>query len=656
MPSPTRALLWKEWREQRPVVITGLVLSVMMPLFLIAGASTMKREIDLNALAGSMPLFLGIVVWPLLAAACGAATISSEIGDGTLGFLLSRPVSRRRIWLTKVAVAAVALLVIIVGSLGVAMLFEAIAPGQASESVIRSLLLMGRDLDVGETFALVFLAGSLLLLLASAVFFSTFLSRAMTAAAAGVVTSMGIISLIFVVWSRFDLMPRFEPGLVAAELGAAAVLILLASLYVFARGEMLSGRGVLRYATLGLLAAIAGLVVVSVPAFVAHMRLTPTDAMLIDPRIVPAGNAAVATAMTNDGGSSQSWAIYFDGSGYQRLSPRLTGQPTVSPDGEWVAYLSQRGPLGLRSDTVSLRAAKMDGGGDRLLAAGLPAPLYLGAIYGLHFSPGGDRVALTYDHRVLVVASMSGEEPVSTALKTLGLEYAQVYGWTEDGTEVVVGSPGWRRIDGTAILAVNPDTGDVRVVFESDLGRAYIPDPPRSSSGLRLLPLALVEQGEDRSTTVIHMKIVDIRTGEVAVTYRAGCGVGVDISEDAERLVYWVCRSDDEDEHRSQVRFRDLSEGTDLATVDLEGRVWRMQLSPNGEWAAVLYSVENGDPVAPAAVHVSGRIQTFEPGWSPLGWSGRTGVVLVKEGKDYGGVRELAVADVETGEMRLVYP
>lgn len=241
MPSPTRALLWKEWREQRPIVITGLVLAAMMPFFLIAGASTMKRELDLHALANTMPLILAVVMWPLLAAACGAATISSEIGDGTIGFLLSRPASRRRVWLVKVAMAALALVVIIAGSLAVVALFDAIAPGDAPESVMQQLDLV-QGYDGTQTFAMVCLTGGVMLLFASAVFFSTFLSRAMTAAAAGVVTSLAIVSLIFVVWSRFDLIPRFEPGLVAVELGAAAVLILLASLYVFARGEMLSGR------------------------------------------------------------------------------------------------------------------------------------------------------------------------------------------------------------------------------------------------------------------------------------------------------------------------------------------------------------------------------------------------------------------------------
>ena len=69
----------------------------------------------------------------------------------------------------------------------------------------------------------------------------------------------------------------------------------------------------------------------------------------------------------------------------------------------------------------------------------------------------------------------------------------------------------------------------------------------------------------------------------------------------------------------------------------------------------MLYAVEQGGSVAPAAVHVSGRIRFFEDGWSPVGWSGRTGIVLARHDKNWG-VRELAVADVETGEMRPVFP
>jgi ABC-type transport system involved in multi-copper enzyme maturation permease subunit len=647
--------LWKEYREQRPIVITGLILALLMPFFLIAGASTMNREMDFNALADAMPLFLAFVMWPLLAAACGAATISGEIGDGTIGFLLSRPASRRNVWLVKVAVAALSFLAIIIGSLGVAAVFAALAPDDGRETVLHQVAMV-KDYGIGEAFGMAFLLGGLALLFATAVFFSTFLSRAMTAAAAAVVTALGIISLSFIVWSRFDLIPRFVPGLVTLEFGTAAVLILVASLFVFGRGEMLSGRGVLRYAAFGLLAALAGLVVVCVPAFVAYSRLTPEDAVLLDPRIAPSRNAVLATAANEEGGSAQSWSVFLDGSGIRRLGPRLSGMPAMSPDGKWIAYLSQRGPLGLRADTVSLHALRSDGTGDRVIAAPLPVQLVPGMVDTIRFSPDASRIALGLFNDALVVASVDGGQPVFVEPEEIGLDFARIYGWTEDGREVVVGSPGWSRIDGTSILAVDPDTLETRPIFESPRKRAYIPDPPGSDEGLRFVPLALVADDEDDSSPGIEMMIVDVQTGEVVESYAARCGMGLDISNDFGRLVYGDCRSEDENDRRTRLHFHDLAEDGDLSTVELEGTVWSVHLSPNGEWATVQYSLFGPQhSMAASAVHVSGRVQPFEDGWSPLGWSGRTGVVLARHDKNRA-VRQLAVADVETGAMRQVFP
>jgi hypothetical protein len=291
-----------------------------------------------------------------------------------------------------------------------------------------------------------------------------------------------------------------------------------------------------------------------------------------------------------------------------------------------------------------------------LLAEELPVQFILGSFSEIRFSPDSRRVAVAFDHDTLVVASIQGAEPVFVELKRLGLEFARVYGWTEDGTEVIVGTPGWKRIEGTAILAFNPDTEDVRPVFESPQKRAYIPDPPYAHSGLRVIPLALIDQDEEGSTLSIEMKVIDIRTGEVTVAYRAGCGMGIDIAEDSRRMVFIDCVSDDEDDHRSRIHFFDLASGTDVATVDLDGRAWSTRLSPTGEWAVVSYVGEPGDGrMKPAAVHVSGRVHSFEDGWSPIGWAGRTSVVLAGY-DERRSVDQLALTDIETGETRQVFP
>jgi len=206
--SATRALMWKEWREQRPIVITGLGLALLLPPLLIAGAGVMRREVNLATLADAVPLTFVLVVWPLLAAACGAATVSNEIGDGTIGFLLSRPASRPRVWLIKVGTALLALLAIVAGSAVVTVAFRALVGGGSRGLALDPLLGLG-SIDVAEAFVGVALAGCMLLLFACAAFFSTFLSRAMTAAAAGVVAALAIIAAVFLVWSRFDLIPRF---------------------------------------------------------------------------------------------------------------------------------------------------------------------------------------------------------------------------------------------------------------------------------------------------------------------------------------------------------------------------------------------------------------------------------------------------------------
>ena len=88
-----RALVWKEWREQRAVVLAGLLLAVALPPFLLAGMSLMGSRVDVTGLAQALPVVYAGLLWPLFAAAAGAGTIAAEVGNGTLGFLLSRPAS-----------------------------------------------------------------------------------------------------------------------------------------------------------------------------------------------------------------------------------------------------------------------------------------------------------------------------------------------------------------------------------------------------------------------------------------------------------------------------------------------------------------------------------------------------------------------------------
>src|SRR5512134_735288 len=123
MRSAMTALAWKEWREQRPIVLTAILLALVTPFFLMAVTAGSRRGFDLRGVADILPAVLYLLVCPLFAAAAGSSTIANEIGDGTLGFLLSRPMPRARIWTVKVAVGAAASVLIFVGSFIVAWVF-----------------------------------------------------------------------------------------------------------------------------------------------------------------------------------------------------------------------------------------------------------------------------------------------------------------------------------------------------------------------------------------------------------------------------------------------------------------------------------------------------------------------------------------------------
>ena len=111
-----KALAWKEWREQRPLILAGLGIAAVLPLFLIAGMMAATANRNFNNIIDIMGPALLFFVWPLIAAATGATTFGADMADDSLRFLLSRPVSKARVWSIKMAVGMAAFFAVVAGS------------------------------------------------------------------------------------------------------------------------------------------------------------------------------------------------------------------------------------------------------------------------------------------------------------------------------------------------------------------------------------------------------------------------------------------------------------------------------------------------------------------------------------------------------------
>jgi len=386
-----------------------------------------------------------------------------------------------------------------------------------------------------------------------------------------------------------------------------------------------------------------------IPFVYQKARLSPRSAVLSTAMLTPRGEALVATATTAELTSPQVWLIPTDGTGMTRLTGRLTMLLGLSPDGKWAAYLSQRGPLGLRSDQADLRAVRLDGSEDRLIATsvteGLPQP----HAASFSFSPDGSRVALS-DGTKLLVATFDGSlprilEPVSTTVSGY-----RVAGWNSEGSEILLMSPPWLADEGRDILGFDPGTRQLRTIHTADGLYMYEAGWSRQPEGIRRH--LMMVKAEHSARDGLSLMLMDVASGETEEIAQPACYGGVDLSEDERLLAYAVCRGDKNAGYTSEVRLWDeAAAGSDHILAVLPDKVTMLSLSPQGDQVLVGRHDTAGDPLPSVILTRTGSVRDLDPGWIPVGWSGRNRVVLA----DGYAAQRLALADPDTG-IRIIYP
>ena len=124
-----------------------------------------------------------------------------------------------------------------------------------------------------------------------------------------------------------------------------------------------------------------------------------------------------------------------------------------------------------------------------------------------------------------------------------------------------------------------------------------------------------------------------------------------DQSIDGMSLAWVECDGTADEKTVSRAHIFDLSTMIDRPLGPFEGRPFQVDLSPSGDRLVVRRM--GGDAVPAIVLDAGGPPQSLEQGWTPLGWSGRNRVIL----EDHvNGAKRLAVADVETGDLRQIYP
>lgn len=635
---PTLALAWKEWREQRPSVLAGLSLAILLPVILLTSTASSARPLGASGVAELLPGIYLLFLWPIFATAAGAATISNEISDGTLAFLLSRPISRRRVWLVKVVIAFCSALMVLAGSMTVAWCARLIAGGAAATGA--PFIPDGLSSWEGWTLALT----SSLLLFAAAVFCSAIFARAMTAAAAALAATMLIIAGLYTLWASLDLQPGLAMFWAFLDVGLVALLTLLASLCLFSWGEMLRGRGMRRLLMMSALAVAGTSSVVAIPVVQWYSRLTPANASVLDRILSPTGDVVAMTVTNLDRPSPQIWLVPSDGSGLERLTGAGAYNPGVSADGRNIAYLSSGGLFGWSSSKLDLRIVRANGTGDRRLAA-LPAGGTHDSWSGrVSFSPDGRRVAALVGTKLVIARDISGgggpETRVDLVARTPHLRFFMI-GWTQTGSDVLIASSApWDNKLGASLIAVGADSGAQRVLYES-------PDQPlfslgaSPSSGWKVVPFVL--HGD--------LTLVDTATGQAQVISKRTSYFSPVVSDDAARLVYAVYTGARESTE-SEIHLRDMATGSDRVLATVPGAAQRICPSPS--WDRLFVSRQRLAPgdLPPLMVGLDGRIQELVSGNSCLGWHGRDHVVVTR-GHDSGW---LGLTDVTTGETRTLFP
>jgi hypothetical protein len=642
-----RALVWKEWREQRPVALTGTILAALLALSLGAG---------LPLVGSRLPVAFAAFVWPILAAAAGASTISAEAAGRTLGFVLSRPVSRSRLWLIKVSVAMLSVMAVAALSLLLVRICNGwFLPGQTGQTYVSFGTVLRRT-ALGP-FDFLALASLSFLLFACATLFSTVISRPLPAAGAGAALALMLLSGILLLWAAFSLSPHLESQWLASELALVSLIVLFISYAVFSRAELFLGRSARRWVVVAVALAVSLAGLVMIPAAAAAGRLRPGEVVISGDGIAVSPAGVVITATASGGREGEIWLVRADGSGTLPLTGSHASSPMLGQWDRYAYYFSRRGTAGGTLGGYDLRAARLDGSYDRLIAAGLPGT---GA---RRLIPYGGRALLTAGDTLYLI-ELDGSEVTTFDIGARELSGAALAGWIDSLADEVLfvrrEATGETGIEDLTLLAFGLTDGHIRTAFKGRIAADGYrqPHPPRSGWRFFPVPVSTGAAAEEP----MRIDLVDLNGAGATTLGEGSCFSGR--FDRSGRLIYVLCSEADGRSFATVAATGiDRGEARLIAEIDLSGGsvtlvdAWVGDWDPFRAWVVLRQELPSSGAAGGETVAVvlgpEGHRIGMTPGWIPIGLSGSSRLLLVDNLEQ---IRTIASGDLQTGMLQVIFP
>jgi len=658
-----RALVWKEFREQRHLVAAAWLISLLLPLFLVAGMLATTPQYEIAAVGLMLPVVLLMLVCPVFAAAIGAMTVASDMSDGSLRFLLSRPISRNRIWATKVGVGAAALVLVVAGSLAIAAAFDYLVSG-------RVRFLSSPDTPPAIGFSMVLAA-----LFVGAHYCSLFFRRPLAAALAGAVVAGSMAAVVGTAWSVFLRPVRgamyLEYGaLMASPLALSGML--LAAWWVFSRSDLFGAHAARRMASpLALVTAVVMLVGIvpsaylSTRALTADMSVLPQQFRLVD-------GVGVLVQPTPSGLGTRLAVVDARTGEVDTLGPSGASDPSISADGELIAFLRSDNLANLGWNSGEIRVVRPDGSGERVVAENIAwlTRYYVRSV--LSISPDERFVALYDNWESLFLVPIGaasaapqrfGRDDGMAELQRLDLadgltltRRVRFLGWTATvpsellyARSVEGGPAGWR----SEIIAYEPAARVQRVVAELPGRRSGMLSGSRVR-GVNNRVWRQVPQWLEDSVYAERMVLVDVASGASVDLSDSPCDFW-GFSPQGSRFLYGHCSGGHYDV-RAELHVRDLGTGADelfavLENVEPLGLGRELLLSPDGSRLAIFLQ-QRGAMASTYLVPRAGEPQLVAPQRYPVAWLDDQHLVLLSDRSDE---FDIEVVNIDTLVVRKVY-